>query len=76
MLPPLSDFPLTFTMRVGWTSQRPVVPDQHVSHVVVMADTANDAHLLAAYMLLGRRHPITGAPCVMVTSTHVLDVIA
>lgn len=57
----------TFTIDVGWTSVRPIVPDQHWSRVVVATDRGlTDAKLLAAQMV--------GAHAVMPTSTHLVSV--
>lgn len=52
---------------VGWTSERPVRPDQHLSGVVVTADTLLDCTLIAAQMVACRPE------CEMVTSTAVLE---
>lgn len=56
-----------FTIDVGWTSVRPVIPDQHWSRVVVATDRGlADAKLLAAQ--------IVGTHAVMPTSTHLVSV--
>lgn len=56
-----------FTIDVGWTSQRPVIPDQHVSRVAVATDGGlADAKLLAAQ--------IVGCHAVMPTSTTFVSV--
>jgi hypothetical protein len=53
---------VTFTVDVGWTSTRPVRPDQHTSRVTVAADTGHQAELLALSMVAARPE------CVMPTS--------
>jgi hypothetical protein len=58
---------VTLTVAVGWTSRRPVVPDQHVCRVIVTGRDDVDAMLAAAQMVAV--HP----RCVMVTSTTLLD---
>lgn len=50
-------------VHVGWTSVRPIQPDQHWSGVIATADTATDARLAAAQIVACRPE------CVMVTST-------
>ena len=50
--------PLTFTVDVGFTTQRPVIPDQHTSRVVLVAYTEAEAHTTAALMVASR-------PCVV-----------
>ena len=61
---------LVFTVRVGYTTQRPVVPDQHTTHVLVAAQTDTEARLVACEMVGARRG------VVMVTRATVLDVVA
>lgn len=55
-----------FWIDVGWTSVRPVIPDQHVSRVVVAAESLSEARLLAAQ--------IVGCHAVMPTSTSFVRV--
>ena len=43
-----------YAVDVGFTTQRPVVPDQHVSRVHLMAKDDHDAHLTALHMVGGR----------------------
>lgn len=57
-----------FTVQVGFTSTRPVQPDQHTAWVQVAADTEQQAHLAAAQMVAGWPH------AEMVTSTTTLEV--
>lgn len=59
---------LKYIVQVGWTSRRPVRPDEYVSRVVIMEDSDHNAHLTAAYMVANR----TG--CVMITSTKIEEV--
>lgn len=64
---------LTAVVTVGWTSSRPVRPDEHTSRVVVAADTETDATLTAAQIVSARRGGgASGVPgCVMPTSTRI-----
>ena len=41
-------------MDIGFTTQRPVIPDQYVSRVHVLATNDSDAHLIALHMVGGR----------------------
>jgi len=68
----LDDVVMVFAVDVGWTSSRPVVPDEHVTRVVVATteDTGRDATLVAAQMVACRRG------CEMPTSTRVVGVWA
>lgn len=43
-----------YAVDVGFSTRRPVVPDQHVSRVHVMAHNDNHAHLTALDMVGGR----------------------
>lgn len=63
----------TWTIAVGWTDSRPIVPDQHVTHVTVSVPSAlsgleaeNEATWIAAAMVAANRRTE------MVTSTTVL----
>ena len=44
----------TFAVDVGFTTSRPVKPDEHMSRVHVAADTENEAHLTALQMVASR----------------------
>lgn len=57
-----------YTVDVGFTTQRPVRPDQHTHRLVLHAETDSDAHLFAAHWLGAR------PGCVMVTSTTIIEV--
>lgn len=57
----------SYTVEVGWTSTRPVRPDQHVSRVTVWAVNAAEAELLALAMVAAR------PSCVMPTGSVVTD---
>jgi hypothetical protein len=58
-----------YTVDVGFTTQRPVVPDQHTSRVVLLAEDDQDALLTAFYMVDSRK-------CVeMVTRTEIVTVV-
>jgi hypothetical protein len=57
---------VTVSVAVGWTSSRPVVPDEHTTYVVVSAATETDAVLAAAQMVA------SDPRCVMPTSTLLL----
>lgn len=61
--------PLLFTVRVGFTVTRPIVPDEHYAWVRVLADNHLEATLVAAYMT------ICWPWCCMVTSTEIVDVV-
>jgi hypothetical protein len=41
-----------FTFDVGFTTSRPVVPDEHTSRFVVLADSYPEATFLAAGMVM------------------------
>jgi hypothetical protein len=69
-----------WTVRVSWTSSRPVRPDEHVSFVRIAARDETDAVLLAAQMVGSRGNPDGGPPfasgrprAVMVTRTEILS---
>jgi len=56
-----------FTVRVGFSTVRPIVPDQHFHWVVIATDRGpNDAQLAAAQMVAGRGE--------MPTSTKIVHV--
>lgn len=54
-----------FTVDVGWTSSRPVVPDEHFSRVNVLAYSRTEAELIALQMVACRPQ------CQMPTSSTV-----
>lgn len=57
----------TFFVEVGYTTVRPVIPDQFTAYVIVATDRGpNDATLLAAQMV--------GGLCEMPTSTRIVGV--
>jgi hypothetical protein len=57
----------TFFIEVGFTTERPVIPDQLVTNVVIATDRgANDATLTAAQWV--------GSAVEMVTSTRIVRV--
>lgn len=58
---------VTTTVRVGWTSQRPLKPDEHVSTVVVTAEDVINANLVACQMVACRPE------CEMVTSSGIVE---
>lgn len=63
-----------WTVRVGFTSVRPVVPDQHVTHVLVEACTEIDARTLAAQIVGTQIGRTWWRPHVeMVTSAVIVD---
>lgn len=62
-----------FTVHVGWTNTRPVVPEQHTSSVTLMAEDALEAEWLAIAMVAGRTPPPGFAPCEMPTSSVIVD---
>lgn len=37
-----------FNIRVGFTTSRPIIPDQHFSYITLMANSLNEAMLIAA----------------------------
>ena len=57
-----------YKVDVGFTTQRPVWPDQHVSRVHIMAKDDHDAHLSALHMV-GSRPGV-----VMTTSSRIHQV--
>lgn len=62
-----------FTVDVGWTNSRPVIPDQHTSRVTVLAASGQEAELIALSMVSGRPTPEGWKPCEMPTSSTVID---
>lgn len=54
---------------VGWTSSRPVIPDEHLSLIVQDAVDEQDASLMAAQWVASRPR------CQMPTSTSVVAVV-
>lgn len=58
---------LSALVEVGFTSRRPVVPDQHITRVWVAADTEVEACLVAAQVIACRYE--------MVTSTRIVKLI-
>lgn len=58
---------VTFAIFVGFTTDRPIQPDQHFARVIVAAQTDHDACLVAAQMVACNR----GVE--MVTSTVITD---
>lgn len=59
--------PVTCRVAVGWSSHRPIRPDEHTSLVVVEAATKSDCERVAAQMVGCRPQ------CKMVTRTTTLD---
>lgn len=59
----------TWTIRVGWTTSRPIVVDEHASRIVVTAATECEATLLAAQWVASR------PGCEMPTSTTIEKVV-
>lgn len=55
------------TVIVGFTTSRPVVPDEHFAKVVVAADSEEEGTLIAAQ--------IVACHCEMPTSTEIVDLI-
>lgn len=55
-------------MDVGWTSVRPIVPDQHWSRVVVDAETELAGELLALQIVASR------PGCEMPTRSEIVEV--
>jgi hypothetical protein len=55
-----------FTVAVGFSTVRPIVPEQHTHHVIVAAQHPREAQLVAAQMV--------GGGCEMVTSTRIVSV--
>lgn len=56
------------TVRVGWTSSRPIRVDEHLTTVVVAAKDEIDANLLACQMVACRPE------CEMATSSGIVEV--
>lgn len=75
-----SDAGWVWTVEVGWTSTRPVRPDEHTSYVTVAARNEAEAVLVAAQMVAavpdgdgrGRYLPSGRPGCVMPTRTRIL----
>lgn len=40
-----------FTIMVGFTTARPIIPDQHFAQITLMADSLNEAMLIAAQIV-------------------------
>lgn len=59
----------TFAVDVGFTTVRPVKPDQHFSRVHVAADNETEAHEIAAQMVAGRK----GVEMPTSTKTHSVE---
>ena len=57
---------MLFHVQVGWTSSRPVRPDEHLSQVALLAGSEREAHLVAAQWVLANPN------AVMPTSTKTL----
>lgn len=55
-----------FTVLVGFTTVRPIIPDQHFAIVVIAATGADDAQLAAAQMVATHSE--------MPTSTEIVSV--
>ena len=58
---------VTATFYVGWTSTRPIRPDEHVSSVTTVGRDLNECSLVAAQIAACRPE------CEMVTSTTLID---
>jgi hypothetical protein len=54
MNPNLSEAQFKYLVDVGFTTSRPVKPDEHMSRVQVLAGSDHDAHLTALHMVSGR----------------------
>ena len=69
---PLPEVAVTYAIDVGWTSSRPVIPDEHVRRVVVSSTdgTGREATLVAAQMVA------CDPRCEMPTSTTIVGVEA
>lgn len=61
-----------FTIDVGFTTTRPIVPDQHIHRVIVRASSETEAKLAAAQMVGGIM--IGGGLPEMTTSTKIISV--
>jgi hypothetical protein len=59
--------PMTFVLDVGFTTVRPVIPDQHHARVVVSVHDEIEATLVAAQIVA------CGRAVEMVTSTAITD---
>jgi hypothetical protein len=60
-----------FTVRVGWTSSRPIRPDEHVSWLRLTAESEAEAVIAAAQQVQSTGATMTRPRCVMVTSARV-----
>lgn len=64
-----------FFFDVGFTTSRPVIPDEHVSRVAVCAPSLAQAMEWAALMVMRPAQPHLGLPAVqMPTSTRLVRV--
>lgn len=56
-----------FTIAVGFTTVRPIVPDQHIHFVIIATDRGPiDAQLAAAQMVAGRGEMPTSTTILLV----------
>lgn len=56
------------TVVVGWTSSRPVIPDEHFSTVVLTAPSEHEAELLATQLVASR-------PCCEMPTSSVITAV-
>ena len=56
---------MEYSVKVGYSTTRPVVPDNFHAFVIVEARNTNEAQLIAAQMV--------GGLCEMVTSTQIVS---
>ena len=61
-----------WTVDVGWTSTRPLVPDEHTTRVRVAAHDEHEAALMAAQVVCAIGGGRGG--CEMPTSTRIVEV--
>lgn len=47
---------MIFTVQVGWTTSRPVRPNEHLSTLIILATSEREAHLIAAQWTLANPH--------------------
>jgi hypothetical protein len=71
-IPPEEETTAYYTIAVGWTSQRPVISDQHVSYVVA-ATTDTFAGSAEAKQIAAQMVQSIEPSCIMVTSTVITD---
>lgn len=75
---------VTITVAVGWTSVRPIQPDQHTTHVTLVLDCAGmddlprveaEARLLASTIVASTPGSLVRPACVMPTRAEIVALV-